>query len=171
MTAPCDDSELAGLELPGPSATARLAGALARRLRPADVVALEGDLGSGKTTFARALINALPRPGELRAPMPPEEVPSPTFTLVQVYRRAVAEIWHFDLYRLERPDEAFELGLEEALAEGISLIEWPERLGALMPPRRLVVRLGFGAGETRRTAQILGAASWRERLAELRVDA
>src|SRR5579885_856275 len=105
----------AALTLADVSATADLAGRIAAEARAGDVIALWGDLGIGKTEFARAFIRA--RPGGHAA----VEVPSPTFTLVQVYDLS-PPVWHFDLYRLERPDEAWELGLEEAFAEAISLI-------------------------------------------------
>ncbi|MCH6588680.1 MAG: tRNA (adenosine(37)-N6)-threonylcarbamoyltransferase complex ATPase subunit type 1 TsaE, partial [Proteobacteria bacterium] len=106
-------------ELPDEAATACLAQSLAARARNGDVIALFGELGSGKTAFARAFINALPAPGGT-APVSgpagaPEEVPSPTFTLLQTYERAPAPVWHFDLYRLVRPDEVYELGFEDAL--------------------------------------------------------
>ena len=116
---------------------ARLAGEAAR----GDVFALEGALGAGKTTLARGFIRALTDADE--------EVPSPTFTLVQTYDSAKGPLWHFDLYRLEDAEEAWELGIEDAFAEGISLVEWPERLGPLLPPRRRAVRLEL-AGEGRR---------------------
>jgi tRNA threonylcarbamoyladenosine biosynthesis protein TsaE len=113
------------------------------------VVALAGDLGAGKTTFARALIAAF----AAEAGQAPPEVPSPTFTLVQTYEFPRATLWHFDLYRIERPQDALELGIEEALAEGIALIEWPERLGPLLPARRIAVTLAFaGADDARRIA-------------------
>lgn len=115
------------------AATEQLGAALARRLKPGDVVGLKGPLGSGKTTLARAILRAA-------ADDPDLIVPSPTFTLVEVYETPRGSYWHFDLYRLETPEQIYELGWEEALADGIVLIEWPERLGDLLP-RHLSVTL------------------------------
>ena len=114
------------MPLPDESATERLGATLAGRLRVGDVVGLKGDLGAGKTTLARAIIRAAAGDPELI-------VPSPTFTLVEVYETPRGAFWHFDLYRLEAADQVYELGWEEALAEGIVLVEWPERLGRLLP--------------------------------------
>ena len=114
------------MPLPNEQATEALGATLAARLKPGDVVGLKGDLGAGKTTLARAIIRAA-------AADPDLIVPSPTFTLVEVYDTPRGPYWHFDLYRLERPEQIYELGWEEALADGISLIEWPERLGPLLP--------------------------------------
>jgi tRNA threonylcarbamoyladenosine biosynthesis protein TsaE len=148
------------------AATRRLAERLARLARPGDVIALSGDLGAGKTTFARAFINALDRPtGPTDGT--PEEVPSPTFTLVQVYDRAPAQVWHFDLYRLQNPEEVIELGLEEALGEGILLIEWPERLGGYLPAARLDVHLAFDSRGGRQATLKSNDAAWSARLEEL----
>jgi tRNA threonylcarbamoyladenosine biosynthesis protein TsaE len=108
-----------------------LAHPLSEALRKGDVVALWGDLGAGKTTFARSLIQTLV--GK------PIEVPSPTFTLVQIYDSLQGEIWHCDLYRLKDPEEIFEIGLEDAFYQAICLVEWPERLGNLLPQRRIDV--------------------------------
>ena len=108
------------------TATAALGAMLAQRLRPGDVVGLYGELGSGKTTLARAILRAASGDPDLI-------VPSPTFTLVEVYDTERGTYWHFDLYRLEAPEQVYELGWEEALAEGIVRIEWPQRLGALLP--------------------------------------
>ena len=148
------------LELPDTDATGALARRIAAIARCGDVIALAGDLGSGKTCFARAFINALPGGPES------EEVPSPTFTLVQRYDRAPAEVWHFDLYRLNRPEEAFELGIEEAFVEGVTLIEWPERLGPLLPAERLEVAFSFAAAADvdSRGATLTGYGAWAERL-------
>jgi tRNA threonylcarbamoyladenosine biosynthesis protein TsaE len=127
------------LALPDAEATMALGARLAAAARGGDVLALWGELGAGKTTLARGFLQAL----GLK-----EEVPSPTFTLVQVYELS-PPVWHFDLYRLTRADEVWELGLEQALAEGVALIEWPERLGALLPPDRLDVALSMD-GDARR---------------------
>lgn len=114
-----------------------LAGAaLGLALRPGDAVMLEGDLGAGKSAFARAAINAL-----LASDGRAEDIPSPTFTLVQTYETRRGEIWHVDLYRLTSPDEAEELGLGAAFETAITLVEWPDRLGGVLPERRLTVRL------------------------------
>jgi tRNA threonylcarbamoyladenosine biosynthesis protein TsaE len=114
------------MSLPDESATERLGATLAERLRVGDVVGLKGELGAGKTTLARAIIRAAAGDRELI-------VPSPTFTLVEVYETPRGSFWHFDLYRLEAAEQVYELGWEEALAEGIVLIEWPQRLGNLLP--------------------------------------
>src|SRR5580692_7817201 len=112
------------VDLPDETATAALAARIAAVAAPADIIALKGDLGAGKTAFARAFIRACGNQ---------DEVPSPTFTLVQVYDARPTAIWHFDLYRIRAPEEAWELGIEDAFITGISLIEWPERLRALLP--------------------------------------
>ncbi len=147
------------LRLPDIDATVRLAAALAARARPGDVLALYGDLGTGKTTFARAFIHAR----AAAAGVAVDEVPSPTFTLVQTYELPGGDVWHFDLYRLSGPEEVFELGWEEALAGGIALVEWPERLGALLPADRLDLVLSIAAGDARE-AGLCGVGSWAERL-------
>jgi len=147
------------LTLADEAATGRLAAALAPLLRPGDVVALTGDLGAGKTVLARALIRTLT--GD-----PDEEVPSPTFTLVQSYDSAAGTVWHFDLYRLSGADEMVELGWDESAAEGIALVEWPDRLGALLPAERLDIALEAAADEARR-ATLTGHGAWAGRLAAL----
>ena len=140
------------------AATESLAAAIAARSERGDVITLAGDLGAGKTTFARSFIHARGVRGE---------VPSPTFTLVQLYAAKGATIWHFDLYRIAGVEEALELGLEEAFAEGISLVEWPDRIAARLPAERLDIELGFVAGrEDARTARLAGDDRWRSRLAE-----
>ena len=121
------------IPLPDPAATDACARSLGGLLRLGDVIALSGDLGSGKTAFARALIQ-----GCLGSDVP---VPSPTFTLVQTYDAPIGPIWHCDLYRLEDPEEVWELGLDEAFQSAITLIEWPERMGRHLPEKAL--RLTF----------------------------
>ncbi len=127
--------------------TERLAQGLAPHVASGDVIGLCGPLGSGKTAFARAFIRA-------RLGRPAEEVPSPTFTLVQLYEHEAGAIWHFDLYRLSAPEDAYELGVEDAFAGAISLIEWPEKLGAMMPADWLEVRLAPGEDEEARVITI-----------------
>ncbi len=158
MAAPHPRSPTLDLLLPDEAATAALARRVAACARAGDVIALCGDLGTGKTVFARAFIGALAPGAES------EEVPSPTFTLLQCYDREPAPVWHFDLYRLSRPDEVYELGFEEALAEAISLIEWPERMGPLLPADRLDVHLTYGETANARRAVLVGAGSWAARL-------
>jgi len=151
------------IDLPDLAATDALGKRLARLLRRGDVVALKGGLGVGKTTLARAIVAGLsPETGD---------VPSPTFTLVQTYPVTLAdgpaELWHFDLYRLDRPTQVYELGIEDALAEGVSLIEWPELAMGLLPKDRLLtIELQIAADAARR-AVVQGGAKWQERIAEL----
>jgi len=143
------------VDLSDEAATARLAGRVAREARRGDAIALSGELGAGKTSFARAFI---------RACGAPEEVPSPSFTLVQTYDTPRGAVSHFDLYRLSRPEEIEELGLDEALAEGIVLIEWPDRLAGFAPPDRLDIALLPGAAPEARRARLRGDRSWSARL-------
>ncbi len=123
----------ARLFLPDDTATTRLGGMLAGLVRSGDTVLLHGPVGAGKTHVARALIQSLLGRGE--------QVPSPTFTLVQTYETPKGEVWHADLYRLSHRDELTELGLEDALGRAICLVEWPERLGPLAPADALHLRL------------------------------
>ncbi|HEX9769381.1 MAG TPA: tRNA (adenosine(37)-N6)-threonylcarbamoyltransferase complex ATPase subunit type 1 TsaE [Kiloniellales bacterium] len=157
------------MALPDEAATLALARSVAGLLRAGDVVFLIGDLGTGKTTFARGLINALPRADDEASGMArgDEEVPSPTFTLVQIYERRPAPVWHVDLYRLERPEEVEELGLDEAAGEAITLVEWPDRLGRRVPADRLEVRLSYGESRDARSVVLAGYGGWRERLAAI----
>lgn len=118
--------------------TLALGARLAEVLRAGDIVLLSGDLGAGKTTLARGLIQS--RLGDI-------DVPSPTYTLVQTYDWPMdddpAELWHCDLYRLEQPDDAYELGLIEAMGESLLLIEWADRLGPHVPEYAIRVDLAF----------------------------
>ena len=152
------------LDLPDEAATANLARRIAPLAVPGDVVALWGDLGAGKTVFARAFVRSR---GD-----PDEEVPSPTFTLVQVYEPGpgiTGTVYHFDLFRLTDAEEAYELDIEEAFADGVSLIEWPERLGRLLPSVRLDITLAQGSASDSRHVTLEGHGSWAERLREIGV--
>ncbi len=124
--------------------------------QPGDIITLRGDLGSGKTEFARAFIRCFMGPDE--------EVPSPTFNLVQIYYPPICPIWHFDLYRLEHPDEIWELGLEEALHGNIVLIEWPERLENYPLSNHLSITLLVDAKTQNRTINFAPDVSWQDRL-------
>jgi len=142
------------IALPDAAATLALGRRLGDTLAPGDVVCLSGNLGAGKTTLARGAIEAWT--GLV------EETPSPTYTLVQTYEGARGELWHVDLYRLKRPDDAWELGLEDAFADAACLIEWPQRLEGRLPGDRLDIELKpQGEG---RSAVLLGWGAWRTRL-------
>lgn len=138
------------------AATVSFARALARLANPGDVIALRGTLGVGKSVFARAFIR------QLTSPL--EEVPSPTFTLVQTYEGDTAEVYHYDFYRLEQPEDAYELDIEEAFAKGITLMEWPERIEALLPVDHLEVKIAPGEREEARQLTLEAVGSWAERL-------
>lgn len=148
----------AEIALPDEAATARLGGALAAVLRDGEAICLEGPLGAGKSTLARALVRALTTPDE--------DVPSPTFTLVQFYETAVFPLAHFDLYRLTSPDEAVEIGLDEALDEGAVLIEWPGRLEGRLPPDRLDIEISHEDGGQTRRARLTPHGAWKGRTIE-----
>jgi len=149
------------LALADEAATAALAADVARILRPGDLMTLSGDLGAGKTTFARALVRA-------RAGDPELEAPSPTFTLLQIYDLPRGAIVHADLYRLTGPEELEELGWEEAGEDAIVLVEWPDRIGADLPPDRLDLTLELGASPESRKARLSGYGAFGNRLARLR---
>jgi len=121
------------ITLNSPEETADLAARLGAKLRPGDIVLLEGEIGTGKTHFARSLIQSLMTV--------PEDVPSPTFTLVQAYDTPPGEVWHCDLYRLSAVEEIEELGLSDAFDTAICLIEWPDKLGPLTPASALTLCL------------------------------
>ena len=146
--------------LQDPAATARLGLLLSAQLRAGDVVALEGMLGVGKSVLARAVISTL-CPQE-------DDIPSPTFTLVQTYEPDnMPMIMHFDLYRLDTPEEALELGIEDAFIDAVSLVEWPQRLGGYLPRTALTIALSDGNSDTSRRAKLHGGARWQPLLEAL----
>ncbi len=148
------------LPLPDLAATTRLARALAARLENGDALLLSGALGAGKSTLARALLCALGVQGD---------VPSPTFTLVQTYETPNLTVAHFDLYRLENPQEIEEIGFDDALADGAVLVEWPEKAASYMPRSALAVRLTL-TPDGLRQAQLTGSPNWTQRIKEI-IDA
>ena len=130
--------------------TASLAVRVGAQLRIGDTLLLQGDIGTGKSFFARALIQSLQDH--------PEDVPSPTFTLVQTYTTNVGEVWHADLYRLNDPSEAEELGLTEAFSDTICLIEWPDRMANLSPPDAIILSFTTLANDDMRQISFSGGA-------------
>jgi len=137
-------------------ATGNLGARIAASLRVGDAVALHGDLGAGKTTLARAILRAL---GVT------ENVPSPSFTLVQSYDTPRLSVRHYDLYRIADPAEIDELGLDDALDEGAVLIEWPERAGMRLPPDALHVVLSLNRDD--RHARVTGPSRWANAFGEM----
>jgi len=154
MSDPRPETEL---RLAAPDDTARLGRWLAACLQPGDTVLLQGPIGSGKSHLARSVIQSWL--GQM------EDVPSPTYTLVQTYGEGGAEIWHADLYRLSHPDEVIELGLDDAFGRAICLVEWPERLGRATPDSAL--RLTFSQDGEGRRVVLTGSAEWAERLSQI----
>jgi N-acetylmuramate 1-kinase len=151
------------IDLPGEAATVALADFVAEWIRPGDLIALSGDLGAAKTTFARALIRRLT--GD-----PALEAPSPTFTLMQSYDGPGYPIVHADFYRIRHPDELFNLGWEEAIEGALTLVEWPDRAGDLLDPDRLEIAFELDAakGADYRRAVLTGRGAWAARLARTR---
>lgn len=148
------------MALPDAAATARLGCRIAHELKKGDCVAMEGDLGAGKTTLARAILHAL----GVR-----ETVPSPTFTLVQSYETERLPVHHYDFYRIENGREIEELGFEESLSQGAVLVEWPERAAHVLPAATLRVRLE-PVSETARVATASGPDRWTKFLEDLRAN-
>ena len=144
------------LELSTEVETRTLGSRLAAASRKGDVITLSGPLGVGKTELARGFIKHLA--GEQ------VDVSSPTFTLINVYDSAKPPVWHFDLYRLEDENEMAELGLDEACAIGISLIEWPDRAGLWLPSYCLAIELSINADSQTRLARIAPGPGWKSRL-------
>ena len=141
------------LECPDETSLRDVGARVARLLQAGDVIALHGDLGAGKTTFSRGII------ADYSGTM---DVPSPTYTLVQLYDSGPLPVWHFDLYRLKSPDEVVELGWDET-QDGIALIEWPDRAGTYLPEWRLDVTIEILAEGRRVTLEPRGEG-WQTRL-------
>lgn len=142
-------------------ATRDLGARLSAALKVGDVLCLTGDLGAGKTTLSRGLIMALTDAAE---------VPSPTYTLLQTYSAQDFDIWHFDLYRLERPADVWALGIEDALYDGVTIIEWPQMLEDLRPGGTLDIDITFnGEGRTARLSS--NAPRWRSVIEEMSAHA
>lgn len=134
----------------------KLGSKLAEVLVVGDVLALTGDLGAGKTTLSRGIIQALC--GDI-------EVPSPTYTIIQTYETQDFELWHCDLYRLNKPDDIFELGLFEAMEENVCIIEWPDRMGEHLLTSALTIDIQFD--HEGRSLTLTGADHWTERLSHV----
>ena len=154
------------LELPDLRFTQHFGGLLAADLRAGDVIALSGALGVGKSALARAIIQAID-PSE-------DDVPSPTFTLVQQYALADGTpLWHLDLYRIEKPEEAMALGLDDAFLDAVCLIEWPDRLQKFLPQDNLSVHLQIDdsvAHSSFRFADVTAPPNWAHRINNLVAD-
>lgn len=141
--------------------TCAFATALAPQLRNGDVLCLHGPIGAGKSVLARTIIRQ-----RLMAVGQDEDIPSPTFTLVQCYSAGPLEIWHSDLYRLSDWHDIGELGLEDAFDSSLHLIEWPDRLGEAVPRRALHLTLAMGARPTERRLTVTSNdESWEARIA------
>ena len=137
--------------------TKLLAEKIAKIAEKGDVIELKGDLGAGKTTFARYFINCLPEKEE--------DILSPTFNIVHPYTTKNFTVWHFDLYRIENISEIEEIGIYDAFDEGVSLIEWPHIISSIVPENRLLVNIT--QNESERTTSIEGAGSWQERISNI----
>lgn len=143
------------MELPDLAATKALAAAIAALARAGDAILLEGELGAGKTAFARAFLRTA-------SADPALEVQTPTFTLVQSYETRIGTVHHFDLWRLDGPDGLTELGWEEA-NNGVVLVEWPDRLRALRPHDALTLQLRLTGARSRRAV----LSGWPDRLGRI----
>ena len=129
------------VQFDSPDKTAIYAAKLAKNLAPEDIVLLSGDVGAGKSYFCRALIQSVLQYEE--------DIPSPTFTLVQQYDTEIGELWHADLYRLSDPTEVIELGLLDAIESAIILIEWPDQIADFLPNSVLNINISTSGHETR----------------------
>lgn len=136
--------------------TKYLASSFVNLLKTGDIIALNGTLGVGKTEFVRSLIQSLKQK---------EEVPSPTFTLLQTYDMPNFDLYHFDLYRLEKPEDVYELGIEDAFSYGVTLIEWPIKMGKILPQSKvLTIDISISENGSRVFDFSSTNTSWTERL-------
>lgn len=133
---------------------------LSKKLRKGDCICLSGDIGAGKSVLCRSIIQSLQ--------ITPEEVPSPTFTIVQTYPCKEFEIWHCDLYRLGSSDQLFELGLDDALETEVCLIEWPDRLGPYAPKSSLWIDIEIDNGSRTLRFQASDTNNWKKRLENIK---
>jgi tRNA threonylcarbamoyladenosine biosynthesis protein TsaE len=154
-----DQNFLLILGLESATETEALGRRIADALQPGDTVTLSGALGAGKTLLARSIVRRL---------VPQEEVPSPTFTLVQTYETPGFAIWHADLYRLKSKNDVRELGLDEALDRGVLIVEWPDRMGDLLPRDRLDISFEHEDHPTERLVKIVARGSWVPRIEQLK---
>jgi tRNA threonylcarbamoyladenosine biosynthesis protein TsaE len=146
------------IQTTSPNQTAELAINLGKVLKAGDCLLLVGSVGAGKSLFARALIQSLQDT--------PEDVPSPTFTIVQTYETKLGDLWHCDLYRISSPNEVIELGLDDAMASAVTLIEWPEYLADLTPPNALTIQINDLGGDVRKLSFESTDADWEASLAK-----
>lgn len=159
------DVKLAVVELTGEAETLALGAQLEQHLNPGDVIGLEGEMGAGKSVLARGMIRA----AATRAGITLEDIPSPTFTLVQYYPRPANNkksgsehlIWHVDLWRLDTPQEAFDIGLDEGMANAVCVIEWMSKLGAATPKNGLQITLKQGRDPSIRQVSFHVAAAYQ----------
>jgi tRNA threonylcarbamoyl adenosine modification protein YjeE len=155
-----DSSFFQSLTLNSEAETEALGRRIAARLKGGDTITLAGVLGAGKTVLARAIIRHF---------LPGEEVPSPTFTLVQTYDAPRFPIWHVDLYRVKALSEVRELGLDDVAERGVLLIEWPDRMAALLPADRLDIVFEGGDKGDVRSVKIIARGDWAVRVGDLSV--
>ena len=139
--------------------TNHLASLIASKCNKGDVITLQGDLGTGKTTFARGFINSF-FPNK-------ENVNSPSFNILQTYNTPQNEIWHYDLYRIKNKNELNEIGLDEGFSKAISVIEWPEMVAGELPKNRLEINLGMSVDNTSRKITLVGVGYWSKLLREM----
>jgi len=150
------------IELKSELDTKKLAIAIGALLKKGDFIALTGDLGAGKTAFSRFLIQSLEESYE--------DVPSPTFTLVQFYDLPKFTIWHFDLYRVKNHEEVYELGWEDAISDGVCLVEWPERAKNILPEDRIEINFSFAdSNNDTRVANITFLGNTQKRFSDLSI--